>query len=185
MRFNLVLVQYRTVGISSALYSVTVNLTLPPESVTFSSLAVLYARFHELFIGKEFRCPRGIRIAFAPRHFFHLVKLQKGMQTEFTIEIEEALIQATTVGFGQYAINEKRAQTLSWIPEILREPHEIWEYATVKTAEEVFIREYDKAGSPFRAVLLRREDTCLVPVTCMTVRRTAIKEHRKGRKLWP
>ncbi len=162
-----------------------VIITRPPIDLVFSSLAELYDQYHALFIGKEFRCPRKIQIVFTPHHFFHLVKLQKGCQTEFTIEIEEPLIRATKDGFGEYAINEKRARTLSWMPEILSEPHEIWEYATIKTAEEVFIREYDKSGSPFRTVLLRREDSHLIPVTCMTVRRTGIKEHRRGKKLWP
>jgi len=112
-------------------------------------------------------------------------QLQKGWQTQFTIETEEPLIKATTQGFGEYAINEQRAQTPSWMPEIMREPHEIWEYEAKKTADEVFIREYDKPGSPFRTVLLVREDDHLKPVTCMSVRRTGIKEHRKGRRLWP
>ena len=162
-----------------------VSITAPPENLFFRSLAELYEKYHSLFIGTEFCCPRGVRIIFEPRHFFHLVKLQKGLQTEFTIEEEEPLIKATEQGLGEYEINEKRAQTLSWIPEILSEPHEIWEYEKRKTADEVFIREYDKPGSPFRVVLLLREEGCLVPVTCMTVRRTGIKEHRRGKRLWP
>lgn len=161
------------------------NITKPPEVLTFGSLAELYEQFHDLFIGKEFRCPLEIPIIVSPHHFFHLVKLRKGVQTEFTLEVEEELIKAVFQGFGEYTINEKRAQTLSWIPEILAEPHEIWEYEMKKTADIVFIREYDKPGSPFRTVLLLREEDHLQPVTCMTVRRTAIKEHRKGRKLWP
>jgi len=160
-------------------------ITKPPESIAFTSLAMLYLQFHELFVGKVFRCPRGVPIIVAPHNFFHLVKLSKGTQTEFKIEVEEPLILATKEAFGEYSINEKRAQTLSWIPEILAEPHEIWEYETKKTADEVFIREYDKSGSPFRTVLLLREGDHLKPVTCMTVRRTAIKEHRRGKKLWP
>jgi hypothetical protein len=162
-----------------------VTITKPPDRLIFASLAELYEQFHALFIGKEFQCPRKIRIVVPPHHFFHLTKLQKGWQTEFTLEIEEPLIKATTVGFGDYTINQKRAETRSWIPEILREPHEIWEYAAIKTADEVFIREYNKAGSPFRTALLKREEDYLKPVTCMTVRRTAIKEHRRGKKLWP
>lgn len=161
------------------------TITNPPESLSFSSLSELYEQYHSLFIDKEFRCPRGIQIVFLPRHFIHLVKLRKGMQTQFTFEVEEPLIKATTNGFGEYVVNEKRSQTLSWIPEILSEPHEIWEYEQKKTADEVFIREYDKPGSPFRALLLLREDDHLLPITCMTVRRTGIKEHRRGRKLWP
>jgi phage-Barnase-EndoU-ColicinE5/D-RelE like nuclease2 len=157
----------------------------PPESLEFSSLAELYERFCALLVGREFYCPRRIRIIVMPRHFFHLTKLQKGSQTEFEIDIEESRIKATTEGFGEYAINEKRSKTLSWIPEIMTEPHEIWEYEKRKTADEVFIREYDKPGSPFRNVLLKREADYLTPVTCMTVRRTGIKEHRKGKKLWP
>lgn len=154
--------------------------TLPPESLSFVSLADLYEQFSALFVGKEFRCPRGNLIIIAKHHFFHLTKLQKSWQTAFTIETEEPLIRATTVGFGEYSINEKRAKTLSWIPEILAQPDEIWEYRIKKTAEEVFIREYDKSGSPFRVVLLKREPGFLKPVTCMTVRRTGIKEHRRG-----
>jgi len=160
-------------------------ITKPPASLSFISLAELYEHFHALFIGKEFRCPRGIPIIITPHHFFHLVKLRKGMQTEFAMEVEEPLIKATKQGFGEYEINEKRAQTLSWIPELLREPHEIWEYERKKTADEVFIREYDKSGSPFRVALLLREESHLRLVTCMTVRRTGIKEHRRGKKLWP
>lgn len=160
-------------------------LTRPPESLVFTSLAELYEQFIALFVGKAFRCPRGIPIVISAHHFFHLVKLRKGVQIAFTIEVEEPLILATKEGFGVYEINEKRARTLSWIPEILTEPHEIWEYETKKTADEVFIREYEKSGSPFRAVLLVREEGHLKPVTCMTVRRTGIKEHRRGTKLWP
>src|SRR5271154_1767353 len=102
-------------------------ITKPPKSLAFSSLAELYEQFQELFIGKEFRCPRGLPILIVPRHFFHLTKLRKGWQTKFDIKAEEPKIRATTQGFGEYSIDEKRAQTLSWIPEILREPHEIWE----------------------------------------------------------
>jgi phage-Barnase-EndoU-ColicinE5/D-RelE like nuclease2 len=162
-----------------------ITIMKPPGRLLFTSLSELYEQFYELFVGKEFRCPRGIPIIIMPRHFFHLVKLQKGRQTEFSVELEVPLIRATNKGFGDYAINEKRAQTLSWIPEILCDPHEIWEYETKKTADEVFIREYDKPGSPFRTVLLLRERDHLKPVTCMTVRRTGIKEHRRGKKLWP
>lgn len=162
-----------------------IAVTKPPESLVFTSLAQLYEQFLALLVGKDFRCPRGIPIIVTAHHFFHLTKLRKGSQTEFIIEDEEPLIKCTTEGMGEYAINRKRAETLSWIPEILTEPHEIWEYHQKKTADEVFIREYDKSGSPFRTVLLVREDWHLKPVTCMTVRRTGIKEHRKGTKLWP
>lgn len=160
-------------------------ITKPPGALAFRSLADLYQQFTSLFGGKEFLCPRGTSIVVLPRHFFHLTKLQKGWQTDFKIEVEEPKILATRDGFGDYTFNEKRAQTLSWIPEILVEPHEIWQYETRKTADQVFIREYDKPGSPFRAVLLLREANHLTPVTCMTVRRTGIKEHRRGNRLWP
>lgn len=163
----------------------TNQITKPPESLKFTSLSELYEKYLSLFIGKEFRCPRGVEINFLPRHFFHLVKLRKGTRTRFTIEEEESLIKATKEGFGEYVVDSKRSETLSWIPEIISAPHEIWEYAQKKTADEVFIREYAKPGSPFRALLLIREGDQLLPVTCMTVRRTGIKEHRRGRKLWP
>jgi hypothetical protein len=62
--------------------------TKPPESLAFTSLAALYAQFQALLVGKEFLCPaRQIPIVITSHHFFHLVKLQKSWQTEFTIEV--------------------------------------------------------------------------------------------------
>lgn len=161
------------------------KISRPPESLVFDSLANLYQQYLDLFVGKNFQCPRGTQIVFERDNFFHLVKLEKDGRVSFEIAVEESLIMATVNDFGNYIINVRRAETLSWIPEILTAPHEIWEYEERKTANEVFIREYDKPGSPFRVVLLMREGGHLTPITCMTVRRTGIKEHRKGRKLWP
>jgi phage-Barnase-EndoU-ColicinE5/D-RelE like nuclease2 len=165
--------------------SVTRVLAKPPAGLRFKSLSELYEQYCSLFVGREFRCPLGRRVIFLPRHFFHLVKLKKGTRIKFTIEDEEPLIRATITGFGEYEVDENRSRGLAWIPEILAEPHEIWEYEKKKTADEVFIREYDKSGSPFRVLLILREDEHLLPITCMSVRRTGIKEHRRGRKLWP
>ena len=160
--------------------------TQPPEDLIFASLAELYAQFRGLFIGKEFQCPREIPIVITPNHFFHLVKLQKGAQTKFTIDFEESLIEATDEGFGEYAIDVSRARRLSWIPEILAEPHEIWECHEKKTADEMVLREYDKSGSAFRAVLLKREEDYLKLITSMPMRRRAVEKlRREGKKLWP
>lgn len=165
-----------------------VTITKPPDNLVFASLAELYEQFHALLVGKVFQCPRTIPIIITAHHFFHLVKLQKGTQTEFTIEIEEPLIQATAQGFGEYAIDTSRAERLSWIPEILTDPHEIWEYnsESKKTADEAILREYDKSGAAFRAVLLRREQGTLKLITCMPMRRRAVEDlPTKGKKVWP
>jgi hypothetical protein len=161
--------------------------TRPPASLTFVSLADLYNQFQALFSGKDFRCPaRQIPIVITSHHFFHLTKLQKGWQTEFTVEVEEPLIQAITEGFGEYKIDQSRSERLSWIPEILNEPDEIWEYNEKKTADDAFLREYDKAGSSFRAVLVKREEDHLRLVTCMPMRRRAALDlQEKATKLWP
>jgi hypothetical protein len=161
-------------------------ITKPPENLTFISLAELYDQFHALLVGKDFQCPRGKPITIVSHHFFHLVKLQKEVQTQFTVEIEESLIRETTNGLGPYMIDQSRAERLSWIPEILRTPHEIWEPNQKKTAEEIFIREYDKSGSPFRAVLLKIDQDGLRLVTCMPMKRAAAEKlRREGKKLWP
>jgi hypothetical protein len=160
--------------------------TKPPANLVFISLAELHEQFHVLFIGKQFQCPRGIPVVITPHHFFHLVKLQKGSQTQFTVEVEVPLIRDIKEGFGEYAIDMSRAQRLSWIPEILREPHEIWEPQKKKKADEVVLREYDKAGTSFRAVLLLREGDSLKLITCMPMpRRAVIGLRSTGRKLWP
>ena len=163
-----------------------VLVTKPPENLVFNSLAELHEHFQILFIGNQFQCPRKIPIVITLHHFFHLVKLQKGTQTEFTVETEMPLITNTKQGFAGYVIDVSRAQRLSWIPEILKEPHEIWEPAEKKTADEIVLREYDKSGSSFRAVLLRREEDYLKLITCMPMRgRAVMKLRNTGKKLWP
>jgi hypothetical protein len=160
--------------------------TKPPAELTFASLAELYDQFQALLLGKEFRCPRGTPIIIMPHHFFHLVKLQKGSQTEFSIEVEGALIKAATDGLVGYTIDAGRARRLSWIPEILGEPNEILEPHEKKTADEVFLREYDKSGSAFRAVLLKREEGNLRLITCMPMRRRRVQKLRlESERLWP
>jgi hypothetical protein len=157
----------------------------PPVVLRFESLRDLFRQYLELLVSARHRCPRGNQVVFEPYHFFHLVKLKKGFQTAFKISEERDAILATAKGFGEYEIDLARAEKLSWIPELIASPHEIYEYARKKTADEVFIREYERSGSPFKVLLLVREEDYLVPVTSMTVNRPGIKEHRKGVKLWP
>lgn len=160
--------------------------TKPPENLAFGSLAELYEQFHSLLVGKDFRCPRGIPVMITTHHFFHLVKLQKNSETRFIVEVEEPLIKATKEGFGEYSIDQSRAERLSWVPEILTEPHEVWEFDEKKTADEIFLREYDKSGSRFRAALLKRDGSHLRLITCMPVRaRKAERLRQTGTKLWP
>lgn len=124
-------------------------------------------------------------MVFERYHFFHLVKLRKGHQTKFLMSDEREPILATTKGFEPYELDQGRAETLPWILDLIAQPHEIWEYTEKRTADEVFIKEYLKSGSPFKVLLLTREEDYLVPVTSMTVRRPGIKEHRRGTILWP
>jgi hypothetical protein len=175
----------------SAAVSTTVSvdtikaLTVPPAVLTFESLGHLYAQYQALLVNCDHRCPRGIRVLFQNYHFFHLVKLRKGFQTAFKMTVEEQAIVALAEGFGQYEIDARRAEQLSWLPDLIANPHEIYEYEDKKTADEVFIREYQRSGSPFKVFLCKREGECLVPVTAMTVKRQGIKEHRRGIKRWP
>lgn len=157
----------------------------PPEVLRFESLCDLFQQYLGLPVSREHRCPRGVQVVFEPYHFFHLVKLRKGYQTEFKMSEERDAILGTNKGFGHYSLDLKRAETLSWIPDVICNPDEIYEYEQEKTADEVFVREYRKSGSPVKVLLLMREEDYPIPVTSMTVRRTAIKEHRRGRKLWP
>lgn len=122
---------------------------------------------------------------FEAYHFFHLVKLRKGHQTEFLMSEEREAILSTTKGFGEYSIDQKRAETLPWILDVIQQPREIYEYTQKRTADEVFIKEYLKSGSPFKVLLVVREEDYLKPVTSISVRRPAIKEHRRGTLLWP
>lgn len=162
-----------------------VNVVSPPATLSFASLADLLKRYEDLFVGRNLRDPRGIQVAFEPYHFFHLVKLRKGYQTEFLMSVEREAILATTKGFGEYSIDRRRAETLPWILDVIKEPHQIYEYRVKRTADEVLIKEYLKSGSPFKVLLMIREEDYLKPVTSLSVRRPAIKEHRDGTLLWP
>ncbi len=164
---------------------VTIELAAPPSVLTFESLADLYDQYQRLLVKRVHECPRGKRILFENYHFFHLVKLRKGFQTAFKMATEQDAILAQKDGFGQFAIDRRRAEQLSWLPELIAKPDEIYEYDDKKTADEVFIREYERSGSPFKVFLCMREDEYLLPVTSMTVKRQGIKEHRRGKKLWP
>lgn len=165
--------------------AVSVRLTAPPIELKFESLCDLYEQYNDLLANCAHRCPRGTRVLFANYHFFHLVKLRKGFQTAFKIATELEAIVAIKDGFGEYEIDRRRAEQLSWLPELVANPHEIYEYEDKKTADEVFIREYDRSGSPFKVFLCKRELDYLVPITAMTVKRQGIKEHRRGVRLWP
>jgi hypothetical protein len=162
-----------------------IEIAPPPEVLRFESLCDLYEQYVDALVSRNHRCPRNMQVIFEHYHFFHLVKLGKGFQTEFKMSSEKEAILACKSGFGEYGIDAKRAGQLSWIPELIASPHEIYEYDQKKTADEVFIREYDKSGSPFKVFLVKREEDYLVPVTSMTVKRQGIKEHRKGKRLWP
>jgi hypothetical protein len=161
-------------------------ITAPPNNLEFDSLAELFEKFEQLLLNKSFQCPRGNSIRITRHHFFHLVKLQKGAQTQFTVDVEQTLILATREGLGEYSMDHNRAERLSWIPEILSEPHEILEFNGKQTADEIFLREYDKPGSKFRGVLLKRNESELRIITCMPVaRRAARKLSEECQKLWP
>jgi len=156
----------------------------PPSVLTFASLADLLERYESLFVDRTLRDPRGVEIVFERYNFFHLVKLRKGFQTECTMSEERESILQTSRGFGPYEIDRRRAETLPWILDTITHPNEIWEYETKRTADEVFIKEYSKSGSPFKVLLVVREEDYLKPVTSMSVRRPGIKEHRRGKQLW-
>jgi hypothetical protein len=177
--------QDRLTGDSGSTESPTIEIVSPPEVLTFESLFDLYEQYERLLVACEHRCPRGIRVVFEPYHFFHLVKLRKGFQTSFKMATEKESILACKAGFGEYAIDAARASQLSWISELITGAHEIYEDNERKTADEVFIREYRRSGSPFKVFLAKREKDYLVPVTSMTVKRPGIKEHRRGAQLWP
>jgi hypothetical protein len=161
------------------------EIAAPPTVLRFESLSDLFRQYLDLLVATKHQCPRGMQVVFEPYHFFHLVKLKKRFQTAFKISEEREAILSTDRGFGDYEIDRGRAEKLSWIPSLITNPHEIFEYDPKKTADEVFIREYEKSGSPFKVLLLMREEDYLVPVTSMTVKRPGIKEHRRGKKLWP
>ena len=131
------------------------------------------------------RDPRGVQVVFEPFHFFHLVKLRKGYQTAFLTSEERDRLLSTKEGFGDYEFDFRRAEALSWIPDLIRSPHQIYEYYEKRTADEVYIKEYAKPGSPFKVLLVVREEDYVRPVTSMMVRRPGIKEHRRGKLLWP
>jgi len=162
-----------------------IELVAPPALLQFESMCDLYEQFQAVLVKGNHTCPRGKQIFFENYHFFHLVKLSKGPQTAFKMVTEQDAIIAQKDGFGGYQIDKRRAEQLSWLPDVIAKPDEIYEYEDKKTADEVFIREYERSGSPFKILLCKREEDYLLPITSMTVKRPGIKEHRRGKKVWP
>ena len=100
---------------------------------------------------------------------------------------EKQIILATVDGFGPYTHDKQRAIYLPAAALTLTEPDEVWEDSTLKTADWVYIKEFDQKPYTHTVFLIGyREEGHIVPVTSVPVRAApARNKWRRGRKIYP
>jgi len=162
----------------------------PPELV-FRSLCELYLHFQSLFLagkstGREFQSACGCRIMIFDHHFFHIVKLTRPGVARLFMSEEKTKILAQIVGFGDYAYDDNRARHLASAMDTLTNPDCVYRPEKLRTADRVFIREYDSSPYPYTAVFVgNRDGGFKVPVTAFPLKRPDLKKWTRGLKLFP
>ncbi len=161
-----------------------------PPQLDFRCLKDLYLHFEEIFlegnsVSNEFRAGCGCKITVFDHNFFHMVKLQHPDKEKLFMRDEKTVILAEVDGFGNYTYEKQRALYLASSIETLRYPDRTYRSEGLRTAEKVFVKEYDSVPYPFTVVLVgKRDPNLLVPVTSFPATRSRIKKWTRGELLY-
>jgi len=151
----------------------TVAISAPPQKLWKHELADIFAWYQTNLCEAELYDPRGHRLIFAPERFPHMIKLLiKGSDREVNApqDVVKAIQNGTrgNADFGGY--DAERAQTLTWIPQIIQQPSMILE-VTEKTLWEkpgdtLYVKEFEKRGYRHKILVCRTVgEARLAPVT--------------------
>ena len=91
----------------------------------------------------------------------------------------------TTVGFGLYEHEQRRAVRLLMALETLRSPDFVARTPNLVTADRAFIKEFTCSQYPYMVVLVRKEKSILTLCTGQPTRRRNIKQWMAGEILFP
>ena len=162
-----------------------------PPDINFASVSELYNHFLRIFMSGsphlyEFISKCGCKITVLDHHFFHMVKLQVTGKQKLFMREEKANIISQIEGFDVYTYDAHRARHLPSAMETLLNPDCVYRTEILRTADSVFIKEYDSLPYPYTATLVgMREGGLKVPVTAFPVKRKDLKKWIRGTKLFP
>lgn len=151
----------------------TIAVPKPPQRLWKHQLPELLDWYLRNLCEVELRDPRGKQLIFSPERFPHMIKLLRfGSTSEVNHpqKIVRAILEGTKSNpdFGGY--DTERAQTLTWIPSIVREPSMILEVVekTIweKPGDTIFVKEFDKNGYRHKILVCRTAgNSRLAPIT--------------------
>jgi hypothetical protein len=145
----------------------------PPGRLWCTELSDLLRWYEENLCKAEIIDPRGHRVLFSLERFPHCIKLLKKDSLrevenpqKVALAIQEGRLKNSDFGGFDY----ERAQTLTWIPEIIRGPTKILEVVerTIweKPGDTLYVKEFDKRGYKYKLAICRKAGKrLLVPVT--------------------
>jgi len=165
-----------------------------PANVAFTSIRELYLEFESIFLAGTrslVTSPCGHRIYCFEHHFFHMAGILVNGVSELSMKTEKEVILGALSGFAHYEIIEggSRGRHLRSAYETLTHPDEVWEKnPNVKTAQWVYIREYDSKPYAFSITLVgdsHTRSTIIVPFSSFPVARKHMKKWRQGTRIYP
>lgn len=164
----------------------------PPQKLWSIDLCDILTWYENNLCSECLADPRGKEIFFSPERLPHLIHLLnpvskkevKGAQKEVEA-IREG--RKTNADYGGY--DPERAQTLSWLPILIREPTQILQVAEQtlweKPGDTILVKEFDKHGYRQKILVCRT-----VGANRLTVVTSYPRDHRKRfnkayQKVWP
>jgi hypothetical protein len=161
-----------------------------PKPLIITCARDLYLHFQRIFLNNNptkntviSEC--GDRITILDYHFFHMVKLQIEDKNKLVIDEEKELILACAVGFGKYKYEPTRARHLPAAMETLKAPDWIYRPLKLRSADRVFIKEFDELPFPYTIVLVgKRKPNILYPVTSFSHKRNSVGRWMNGELLY-
>ena len=128
-----------------------------PPLITFSSLQELYSVYRNQMVDNPAEDPSGHRVWFFVKNFPKLIQLEGRNRKSGRFEKVKARKIIGQIKKGKAEnycrCDMSRAQTVTWIPEVIEDPDSIHEnnYKKIE-GEDVYVRRYNKTGPPFKLV---------------------------------
>ena len=129
-----------------------------PAYCAAASLKAMFERYDKELAGKYFEDPLGTRVFFMDYNFPKLIQLQfNGNKAKAGMAI--AALRSGNVDESHYTYDTWRAMTLSWIPDVIKDPDSIHTNKHGRIAgDEVYVKRYAKAGASCKIVFTTVDD---------------------------
>ncbi len=114
-----------------------------------------------------------------------MVKLTVGGSGKLFMPEHKPIILAQTEGFGQYSYDPVRAKNLPSALETFANPDFVYRPERLKTADRVFIKEFDSLPYKYTVALLGKHKGLRILFTAFPCRKKDVKRWACGVKLYP